>query len=214
MLFSIFTAVLNLLSVGVTGWCSCSQMPGFGLPPPTAHGRHGGRLVPIAALFSALCLALAAFARSTKEGQYYLMPLLLVTMPLVMLPMSPGVELNVGNSLIPITGIVLLLRSVLEGNYWQAVQFAAGRGRRDAGRLHVVDPLGRRTVQFRVGPVPRERTAGRGALAAASDPRPQADARPWPPPYSAASLILVINFFLSVADDRRRAIWEAWSACY
>ena len=26
-----------------------------------------------------LCLALAAFARSTKEGQYYLMPLMLVT---------------------------------------------------------------------------------------------------------------------------------------
>ena len=81
-------------------------------------------LVPISALFSALCLALAAFARSTKEGQYYLMPLLLVTMPLVVLPMSPGVELNLGNSLIPVTGVVLLLRSVLEGNYWQAVQFS------------------------------------------------------------------------------------------
>ena len=50
----------------------------------------------MAALFSALCLALAAFARSTKEGQYYLMPLLLVTMPLMMLPMSPGVELEPG----------------------------------------------------------------------------------------------------------------------
>ena len=63
--------------------------------------------MPISALFSALCLALAAFARSTKEGQYYLMPLLLVTMPLVILPMSPGVELNLGNSLIPVTGVVL-----------------------------------------------------------------------------------------------------------
>ena len=52
------------------------------------------------------------------------MPLLLVTMPLVILPMSPGVELNLGNSLIPVTGVVLLLRSVLEGNYWQAVQFS------------------------------------------------------------------------------------------
>ena len=62
----------------------------------------------MAALFSALCLALAALARSTKEGQYYLMPLLLVTMPLVVLPMSPGVELNLGNSLIPVTGVVLL----------------------------------------------------------------------------------------------------------
>jgi len=81
--------------------------------------------VPISALFSALSLALAAFARSTKEGQYYLMPLLLVTMPLAVLSIAPGVELNLGNSLIPVTGIVLLLRSVLEGNYWQAAHFAA-----------------------------------------------------------------------------------------
>ena len=84
----------------------------------------GVALLPIAALFSALCLALAAFARSTKEGQCYLMPLLMLTMPLVILPMAPGVELNVGNSLIPVTGIVLLLRSVLEGDYWQAAQYS------------------------------------------------------------------------------------------
>jgi sodium transport system permease protein len=78
-------------------------------------------LLPVSALFSAVCLALAAFARSTKEGQYYLMPVLLVTMPLVLLPMSPGVELNLGNALIPITGVVLLLRTALEGEYLQAL---------------------------------------------------------------------------------------------
>ena len=66
-------------------------------------------LVPISALFSALSLAVAAFARSSKEGQYYLMPLLLVTLPLMMLPMLPGSELDLGNALIPITGVMLLL---------------------------------------------------------------------------------------------------------
>src|SRR5690606_19926610 len=80
-------------------------------------------LIPISALFSALCLACAAFARSTKEGQYYLMPIMLVTMPLMMLPMSPGVELNLGNSFIPVTGMVLLLRSVIEGQYAVAFKF-------------------------------------------------------------------------------------------
>ncbi len=35
-------------------------------------------LLPISALFSALAMAVAALARSSKEGQYYLMPLLLV----------------------------------------------------------------------------------------------------------------------------------------
>ena len=51
------------------------------------------------------------------------MPLLIVTMPLVILPMSPGVDLNLGTSLIPITNVVLLLRCVLEGSYWQAFNF-------------------------------------------------------------------------------------------
>ncbi len=124
MLFSMITVVLNLVSMGITGWMVMAQMPGLGLPPPAAIVALAIALVPMSALFSTLCLALAAFARSTKEGQYYLMPLLCVALPLVVLPMSPGVELNLGNSLIPVTGVVLLLRSVLEGNYWQAVQFA------------------------------------------------------------------------------------------
>jgi sodium transport system permease protein len=80
-------------------------------------------LIPTSALFSACCLALAAFARSTKEGQYYLMPLLLVTMPLMILPMAPGVEMTLGNSFIPVTGVVLLLRMLLEGNYVGAAPY-------------------------------------------------------------------------------------------
>ena len=123
MLFSMITAVLNIVSIGITGWVVLARLPGFGPPPMMAVVWLSLALVPMSALFSALCLALAAFARSTKEGQYYLMPLLLVTMPLAILPMAPGVELNLGNSLIPISGVVLLLRSALEGNYWQVVQF-------------------------------------------------------------------------------------------
>ena len=52
------------------------------------------------------------------------MPLVLVTLPLVILPMGPGMELNLGNSLIPLTGLVLLLRSLLEGNYLSALPYA------------------------------------------------------------------------------------------
>jgi sodium transport system permease protein len=123
MIFSMVTAVLNLISAGITGWAVLSQVKTFGAPPPMAPVWLGLALVPMAALFSALCLALAALARSTKEGQYYLMPLLLITMPLAVLPMAPGVELNLGNSLIPVTGVVLLLRAALEGNQWAAIQY-------------------------------------------------------------------------------------------
>ena len=124
MLFSMATAILNVICMAATGWVVVRQIPGLGAPPLAAMLWLPVALVPISALFSALCLALAAFSRSTKEGQYYLMPLLLVTTPLVVLPMAPGVELTLGNSLIPVTGVVLLLRTMLQGNYWQALQFA------------------------------------------------------------------------------------------
>src|SRR5689334_16918601 len=110
MLFSVLTAVLNILSMGITGALALSQIKGFGAPPPLAPIFLFLALLPMSALFSALCIALASMARSTKEGQYYLMPLVLVTMPLVILPMAPGVELNLGMSLIPVTGVVLLLK--------------------------------------------------------------------------------------------------------
>ncbi|HWA99120.1 MAG TPA: ABC transporter permease subunit/CPBP intramembrane protease [Pirellulales bacterium] len=125
MAFSMATAILNLFSLGITGAIVVSHFPDVGFPPPLAPVWLLLALVPMAALFSSLCLALAALARSTKEGQYYLMPLLLIIMPLMILPMAPGVELSLGNSLIPVTGVVLLLRNMLEGNYWQAIPFMA-----------------------------------------------------------------------------------------
>ena len=118
MLFSVATAVLNLASMGLTGWLVFEPLAGHsGCRRCCRSSGWSLALVPISALFSALCLALAAFARSTKEGQYYLMPLLLVTMPLAVLPMTPGVELTLGNSLIPVTNVVLLLRAMMEGDY-------------------------------------------------------------------------------------------------
>lgn len=134
MLFSSATALLNLGSLGLTGKFVVDQLvqvpglaeaEGLTLPPLASLGWLVAALIPISALFSALCLACAAFARSTKEGQYYLMPLMLVTMPLMLLPMSLGVELNLGNSLIPLTGLALLLRSLIEGQYLQAAPFVA-----------------------------------------------------------------------------------------
>ncbi|HQU45427.1 MAG TPA: ABC transporter permease subunit/CPBP intramembrane protease, partial [Pirellulales bacterium] len=126
MLFSTVTSLLNLLSVGLTGAFvvhALHELKNIGAPPPLTPLWLGLALLPMSALFSALCLALASLARSSKEGQYYLMPLIMITMPLMILPMAPGVELNLGNSLIPITGVVLLLRALLEGNLAQALPF-------------------------------------------------------------------------------------------
>ncbi len=121
MLFSSLTTVLNLGGMVLLGTMVFAR--GFGTPPAPALVWLPVALVPISALFSALCLALAALARSTKEGQYYLTPLLLLTLPLAVVPAVTGMELNLGNSLLPVTGIVLVLREALAGNGWQAAQF-------------------------------------------------------------------------------------------
>ena len=133
MTFSIATAVLNLISMGFTGLFVMSRlsnmgemvagMPAMGPPPLASIFWLLLALIPVSALFSAMSLAAAAFARSSKEGQYYLVPLIMISMPLMMLPMLPAAKLEMGSSLIPITGLMLLLRGLIEGNYQQALQF-------------------------------------------------------------------------------------------
>jgi sodium transport system permease protein len=132
MTFSTATAVLNLASLGFTARyviSQLSQLPtgdlgeSLAMPPIASALWLLAALLPMSALFSALCLACAAFARSTKEGQYYLMPLLLVSMPLMMLPMAPGTELNLGNSLIPVTGVVLLVMALVQGDFADAARY-------------------------------------------------------------------------------------------
>ena len=134
MLFSMGTSVLNLLSMGLTGLFVVSRLAVEGgpavrlnlAPPPLAAvGWLLLALVPLAALFSALALAVAAVARSSKEGQYYLMPLLLVMLPLMLVPLLPTAELDIGTSLIPVAGGMLLLRSLIEGHYVDGLRYAA-----------------------------------------------------------------------------------------
>ena len=128
MIFSFTTSALNLICMTLTATFAVRQFAGmtegsfqaFGAPPASALIWLFAALLPIVALFSALALALATMARSTKEGQYYLMPLLLISMPLMMLAMFPSAELDLGTAIIPVTGVMLLLRYLIEGEFRQA----------------------------------------------------------------------------------------------
>src|SRR5262249_18440956 len=55
---------------------------------------------------------------------YYLMPLLMISLPLMMLPVLPAAELDLGFSLIPLSGLMLLLRALIEAQYLEALRFA------------------------------------------------------------------------------------------
>ncbi len=127
MSFSAATALLNMVSLLICGSFVASPLARLtggahlgGLPPWEIFPVLLGALLLLSALFSSLALAVAAFARSSKEGQYYLMPLIMVTMPLMLMALLPGTQLTVGTSLIPLTGLLLLIQAVMEEN-WRAV---------------------------------------------------------------------------------------------
>ena len=119
--FSMLTALLNAGSMLVTSTFVFAQIGiangEVGSPPLKPMLWLLVALVPLSALFSSLALAVAAIARSSKEGQYYLMPLMMITLPLVLLPMLPGTTLGIGTSMIPVTGMFLLVRALVEGQY-------------------------------------------------------------------------------------------------
>jgi sodium transport system permease protein len=122
MLFSLATAMLNLLSMGFTGKYTlelaggaASALGNVSLPPPSALVWLIVLAVPLAALFSALSLAFAMFARSSKEGQYYLTPLLMVTIGLTLFCLNPAQEITPYYSILPVMGPALLLKALLLG---------------------------------------------------------------------------------------------------
>jgi sodium transport system permease protein len=110
--FSAATALLNLLSMAVTAWTLGSQLPLDAFRPAVLFWSVL-LVLPLSAFFSAVSLAVGAYARSSKEGQYYLMPLFLVTLPLVCLTLAPGVELSPLYSMVPVTGVALLLQKLI-----------------------------------------------------------------------------------------------------
>lgn len=111
-LFSAATALMNLVSMGLTTVQFSAQF----MQSMLSVGALLWCVVlalPLSAFFSAVSLAIGAYARSSKEGQYYLLPLFIATMPLIFLTLAPGVELNPLYSLIPVTGVALLMQRLM-----------------------------------------------------------------------------------------------------
>jgi sodium transport system permease protein len=128
VLASMTSALLNILGMGLTGMQLASQLSALNpqggaqqtiIAAPTLSQGFWMLvlLIPLSVFFSAICVALAVLARSMKEGQYYVTPLYLITLPLVLLTLGPEIELNLFYCLIPITGVSLLLRALILGDY-------------------------------------------------------------------------------------------------
>ncbi len=74
-----------------------------------------GLLLLFAAFFSAVLLCLTSFARSFKEAQAYLIPLMLASLAPGILAMMPGLQLDLLLAVVPLVNVVLLARDLFEG---------------------------------------------------------------------------------------------------
>ncbi|MCH7989317.1 MAG: ABC transporter permease, partial [Planctomycetes bacterium] len=115
---SLLTATVNLAAMMIT-------VLSIGLGP-FLFGEGGlsliivaqifGLLILFALFFSAILLSVTSNARSFKEAQTYLIPLMLVSLAPGMLSMIPGLTLEGPLAVAPLVNIVLLARDLFHGS--------------------------------------------------------------------------------------------------
>jgi sodium transport system permease protein len=122
------TAALSVLSMGL----SFSALKLFN--PALASGRGEAAALmlrigpatvlaifvmalPIAVLFSAALMTISLFAKSYKEAQSYVSPLMILVIVPAVAALLPGVELTSKLALIPILNVSLLCKELVTGTY-------------------------------------------------------------------------------------------------
>jgi sodium transport system permease protein len=120
------TAIINLTAMTVTLASSGLWTFFFGNQGSPAESILAVLLLLVlfSTFFSAVLLLVTSFARSFKEAQAYVVPLMVVSLAPGFMSVMPGLELNSLLSVVPLANIVLLARDVLEGDasvLWGAV---------------------------------------------------------------------------------------------
>jgi len=72
-------------------------------------------LVPVAGIFASLMLSVSIYARTFKEAQNYMSPLMIAIIFPLMIPMLPGVKLDWIWASVPITNISLAIKEIFKG---------------------------------------------------------------------------------------------------
>jgi sodium transport system permease protein len=124
---SVATALLSIISMTVSFGVGKKMLQGV------AHGAADTVLqitltakavisvfvmvLPLAVLFSAALLAIALFAKSFKEAQSYISPLMIVVVLPAVAAVLPGVELNTTLALVPVLNTSLVSKEIMTGTY-------------------------------------------------------------------------------------------------
>jgi sodium transport system permease protein len=90
---------------------------GFSLPTidPLGTVTVLAMVLPVAVLFAAVLMAVSLFAKTMKEAQSYVSPLIIVIILPAMMGMLPGVELNARLALVPILNLALVSKELVSG---------------------------------------------------------------------------------------------------
>lgn len=123
---ALLTAIINLVGMAVTAHSSGLAASLFGA------SMSFGVIIKVlfllalfAAFFSAILLALTSCARSFKEAQAYIIPLMLLCLVPGVLCLIPSLEFAGWMAVTPLVNIVMLARDVLEGTVQTGLSIAA-----------------------------------------------------------------------------------------
>jgi sodium transport system permease protein len=161
LLASLVTAVLSFLSLGSsmallgrTGRMGQQLAAQLSIKiAPSALAAVALMVLPLAVLFSAALLAISIFAKSYKEAQSYVSPLMLVAVLPAAFANLPGVELGARTALVPILSTALVTREMVGGNYpwgYVALIFISSCGYAALAMRAAVEMFRREQVLFRV----------------------------------------------------------------
>jgi len=134
-LASMFFVVASMAGSALLGGAlflgSSGAAAGGALPPGAAAAGMGSlptidplglagvfaMVLPVAVLFSAVALTVSLFAKSYKEAQSYLGPLIVVVLVPGMIAALPGTELTARTALIPLLNLSLVCKEMLSGSW-------------------------------------------------------------------------------------------------
>lgn len=130
MTASVTTMALSLVSMGASVVIGGSLLGGGAAKAGAAKGASVtvipmldplgifgvfAMILPVAVLFAAVLLAVSLYAKSYKEAQSYVSPLIIVIIMPAVMGMLPGIELTVKTALIPILNLSLVCKEMLSG---------------------------------------------------------------------------------------------------
>ena len=127
---SVVTAVLSLASVlfAARNMVSGAQQHSMNLSiSASSILAVAVMLLPLTVLFASMLLAVALLAKSYREAQTYVSPLVFVAVAPAIIGALPGVELNWKTALVPILNTSLVSKEVIGGTYhWTTMLMVFG----------------------------------------------------------------------------------------